>query len=256
MLTLLFGASSVALGDWQPSDGHKMHFPQLPDPDGWDVEIVAVPIADDWQCTRTGPVRDIHFWTSWVGDDVNQIEVLDVNIYADIPDPDGDGPLYSKPGELLWSRTFTMSEFSVVSPYGTGDQGFYDPPPAASWGLHDHVQYQQINIENIQNPFIQQEGNIYWLSISAHWEGSRAPVGWKTSQNHFQDVAVYWQYIEKKWIPLYDPNSGEPLDLAFVITRSSERIPTVSEWGLIIMAVLLLMAGAVVIMRRRQTVVA
>ena len=26
-----------ALADWEPADGHKMHFPQLPDEDGWDV---------------------------------------------------------------------------------------------------------------------------------------------------------------------------------------------------------------------------
>jgi hypothetical protein len=253
VLTLLFGSLSVALGDWQPGDDYKMHFPQLPDPNGWDVEILTIPIADDWQCTQTGPVKDIHFWTSWAGDNVGQIEWLEVSIHANIPDPNpGDPCTYSQPGAVLWSRTFTMAEFSVVSPYGIGDQGFYDPPPSESWGLHDHVQYQQINIEDISDPFIQQAGNIYWLSISAWWEGSQSPVGWKTSQDHFQDVAVYWDYFKVAWIPLYDPNSGGPLDLAFVITRTVRVVPTASEWGLIVLAGVLLTAGAIVIIRRRR----
>ena len=34
-VTLLAGP---ALADWDPADGHKMHFPQLPDEDGWDVK--------------------------------------------------------------------------------------------------------------------------------------------------------------------------------------------------------------------------
>ena len=34
-ITLLAGP---AFADWLPGDGHKMHFPQLPDEDGWDVK--------------------------------------------------------------------------------------------------------------------------------------------------------------------------------------------------------------------------
>ncbi len=32
------GLALPALADWDPSDGHKMHYPQLPDPVGWDVK--------------------------------------------------------------------------------------------------------------------------------------------------------------------------------------------------------------------------
>ena len=28
---LWFSAATVTMGDWVPGDGHKMHFPQLPD---------------------------------------------------------------------------------------------------------------------------------------------------------------------------------------------------------------------------------
>ena len=63
--------AAPARADWQPGDGHKMHFPQLPDEDGWDVNAtMGVCLADDWMCSETGPVEDIHFWGSWKhGDD-------------------------------------------------------------------------------------------------------------------------------------------------------------------------------------------
>jgi hypothetical protein len=46
---------AVVLADWDVGDGAKMHAPQLPDPNGWDVSWyfdVGEPIelADDWQC--------------------------------------------------------------------------------------------------------------------------------------------------------------------------------------------------------------
>jgi len=36
-LCVLF-ANSIAFADWAPGDPHKMHFPQEPDPYGWDVD--------------------------------------------------------------------------------------------------------------------------------------------------------------------------------------------------------------------------
>ena len=57
MIGLMFAGS--ALADWAPGDGHKMHFPQLPDPEGLDVNFTTPKfLADDWLCTGTGPVED------------------------------------------------------------------------------------------------------------------------------------------------------------------------------------------------------
>ena len=230
MCTAFLVAAAVA--DWNPGDGHKMHFPQLPNPDGWDVEFFVDPIADDWQCSRSGPVDDIHFWTSWALDDIGQIGWLNVDIHKDIPDPDPSNPqTYSMPGDVVWSRTFQASEFVVVSPYGIGDQGFYDP--GGSWALHDHTQFQQINIIEIDDPFIQVFGDIYWLSISADWTGIQSPVGWKTSLDHFQDIAVYWN---DGWFPLYDPSIANPtpLSLAFVITPEPASLLLLGLGGLLL----------------------
>ena len=75
-LMILASSSFVTMADWNPGDGHKMHFPQLPDEAGWDVYATAglsdygypdICLADDWMCNESGPVTDIHFWGSWKG---------------------------------------------------------------------------------------------------------------------------------------------------------------------------------------------
>ena len=64
----------------------KMHYPQLPDENGWDVNATwPLVLADDWLCTETGWVKDIHFWGSWLGDSIGYIEYFILSIHEDIP---------------------------------------------------------------------------------------------------------------------------------------------------------------------------
>ncbi len=114
---VFFVGAPVALGGgapvgWYPGDGHKMHFPQTPDPTGWDVSfwlnfMGMIPLqgelADDWQCSETGPVEDIHFWISWQYGQQGTLGPATVSIYSN--DPCGPGG-YSEPDELLWQQTF------------------------------------------------------------------------------------------------------------------------------------------------------
>ena len=67
VLTIAFVAG-VASADWDEGDDYKMHYPQLPDPNGWDVSFINGPLGDDWKCTDSGPVDDIHMWVSFRGD--------------------------------------------------------------------------------------------------------------------------------------------------------------------------------------------
>jgi len=217
----------VANADWNEGDPYKMHYPQLPDPIGWDIEIASTDlqheIADDWRCTETGYVSDIHFWTSWYRDAIGVIESIEVRIYSD----DRTG-IYSKPGNLLWSQVFDSSQFSVRV-YGDGPQGWADPQPPqwAGWEPENHFIYEQVNITRIQEPFIQEEGTIYWLGIHVWWEGTQASTGWKTTDAVFEDTSVYRDY-SGIWQPLIAPD-GTNLDLAFVIT--GEPLPPELEFG-------------------------
>ncbi len=239
---MLMFSASPALADWDPGDYHKMHYPQLPDPNGWDVNFTYPKVlADDWLCTGTGPVEDIHFWFSTYGDQPSfpVITGIHASIHADIPDPDGTGPLYSMPGPLLWSWDFLPGEFTIRS-YGAGPQGWYDPN-IPYYVPDDHFGIWQANIEKIREPFIQQEGTIYWLDLSVMGEGM---YGWKTSLQHFNDDAVWGDFPATggpvpEWMELRDPMTPPPgmsLDLAFVITPEPGTTAMLLGCGLVGMA--------------------
>jgi hypothetical protein len=191
-------------------EDHKMHYPQYPDPNGWDVDFHDWMLGDDWECSETGPVNDIHFWISWLGDHVHDIPWIKVSIYTDQP-----GPPYSRPKDLKWTRTFDEGQFTVEGPWD-GDQGWYFPP---EWWLHDHELYWKINIDCIDDPFYQEACNIYWLVIEMPFYYPDG-VGWKTSKDHFMDNAVFGWHPD--WYPLIDPITQEPLDFAFIITREPD----------------------------------
>ncbi|MDM8004964.1 MAG: hypothetical protein QUV05_02265 [Phycisphaerae bacterium] len=226
------------LADWQMDDPYKMHYPQLPDPNGWDVKAKYTKVlADDWQCSETGPVEDVHFWGSWYKDVVGAVRWYQISIHEDIPDPDGDGPLFSQPGELLWLRIFYPPEVTV-KPYEQGEQGWYDPYNQF-WVKPNHEQTWQYNINFIPDPFIQEKGKTYWLDVSVMC--SYGEWGWKTSLDHWGDDAVWSDYVPggyTPWQDLHDPTTGESLDMAFVITPEPA-------------AVVLLAVGSLLLRRRR-----
>jgi len=223
--------SFTVLADWNPGDPYKMHFPQLPDPSGWDVDATYIEavwpqncLADDWMCTESGPVSDIHFWGSWLGDHVGTIMAFVVAIAADIPT---DPPLipYSRPGVTLWERTFYPDDWIVAGPWD-GLQGYYDPGEGY-WIPDDHMLYWQYNIEHIPDPFYQEVETIYWLSISAIVmpDYPQQRWGWKSSLDHWNDDAVHGFWYELAWIDLWEPPDFETsLDLAFVITGDDDPI--------------------------------
>lgn len=238
----------AALADWNPGEPHKMHYPQLPDPTGLDAYFTGVRLADDWQCSESGPVNDIHFWYSLRGDrsvpaaGANAISGVSVQIYSDIPVTPG-GPNFSRPGQLLWDRNFSATDPSFKSRfYGSGQQGFYDPGfTPNTYTPNDHSNFYQINLANFDAPFIQTQGTIYWLALSVQTAQTVVNAGWKSSgSDQFNDTAVW--LTNDGWQPIFDPRgSAAPvrLDLAFVIT------PTPSAAGV-------LGLGALVALRRRR----
>lgn len=221
----------TVLADWNPGDGHKMHFPQLPDENGWDVcatyiaeEQWGIALADDWKCSESGPVTDIHFWGSWKNGFEGTITSFWIAIHEDIPKNPPNIP-YSRPGKTLWEREFRtwkiVAKDSPAQGWYCVETGEYIP--------NDHNRYFQYNIVNISDPFVQKEGTIYWLSISAQVKkaepGTTQPLwGWKSSADHWNDDAVWAHWFELDWVDLYEPPYFEKsLDLAFVITGEKEE---------------------------------
>jgi hypothetical protein len=214
-----------------------MHFPQLPDPNGWDVDMTDYILADDWKCTETGPVDDIHFWISVQGDQgtsgpevppVHISEIL-VSIHENIPA--GVEADWSIPGSELRAWFFGPDDFVVNGPW-SGQQGWDEPVPVDTGNeLHcvenDHFWFWQINItgisEKVDDPFEQFEGEIYWLDLGVILAagGPANEVGWKTTQGIYEDAAVYRvddHPSGAEWVPIDLCTENSDTDLAFVIT--------------------------------------
>jgi hypothetical protein len=202
--------------DWQPGDPYKMHFPQLPDEAGWDVNAThPIVLADDWQCTEEGWVKDIHFWGSWEHDIPGEIMFFIVSIHRDIPaavSPTG----YSMPGEQLWLRE--IEDFGVAGYDPPTMEGWYDPTTGEIYP-DDHIHYFQYNI-CLEEPdwFWQYEDTIYWLNIAAvlmdpeqtHW-------GWKSTLDRWNDDAVWAFDGEWEWIEIYEPVYADTVSNGFSV---------------------------------------
>ncbi len=122
--------------DWE----HKMHFPQEPDPLGWDVNadylydgVSARILADDWMCSETGLIENVRFWGSWQGDNIGTITQFYLYIYSDVP-AGVDAP-YSHPGSYLWGMNLFEGDFTVTEVFPSSDQGWFDPVPVPA-GVH------------------------------------------------------------------------------------------------------------------------
>ena len=208
-------------------------------------------IADDFQCTQSGPITDVHFWASAEGDygypypdtgdgligttvlEPPDISVLvHLSIHSDIPDPDGEGPLYSMPGDLLWY--WDTLDATVVPVPIPGVQGWYNPlegPPLPE----NHQFYFQVNIDIPEaDAYYQTVETIYWLdvqvTVTATDPLNQLPLpqfGWKTSLDHWTDDAVYMD-VQGLWQELRDPITGESLDMAFVITPEPTTVAVLS----------------------------
>ena len=246
-LLCVVALAGPVMADWgEDPDDHKMHFPQLPDEAGWDVMATyPIMLADDWECSQTGYVDDIHFWGSWLGGIEGTITAFEIQIFENIPATE---TLPSMPGARLWVAEVPFGAVQAVPIDPPSMEGWYNPSNGEVLPA-DHQAYFQYNIANIADPFLQHKDQIYWLAITAWVDGTEL-WGWKSSLNHWEDDAFWGIQDAPFGIPVWQAELYEPpdfvqsLDLAFVITGHTP-IPAVSEWGLVVMALLGLTAGTV-----------
>jgi len=233
-----------ASADWDIDDDlFKMHWPQLPDLEtGLDVRATFPKVlADDFLCTQTGPITDIHIWGSWLGDefptgpdgmqDPGNV-TFRLSLHKNIPVQAGTED-FSKPGEEIWHGFFSPGSYKWRVWARDLDEGFFDPNiPAGQNPIIGHdsmvIQYNFRVPDTAVQPF-QEEGNIYWLDVMAILPPDQPTMtmfGWKSSLDAFEDDAVYGHVtpdgiLLNDWQPLIypfgHPYEGESMDLSFVI---------------------------------------
>lgn len=216
-----------ALADWDVGDPDKMHFPQLPKVNGgWDVmSSYYVFLADDFECSETGFINDIHTWVSFKNDAAFIPDTVHLAIWSD--DAVGDGGLpgeeidntFSKPLEPLWHGDSDTWDTRL---WDTGPQGWFDARDPNGTMVEpvvpDHQQVWQMNfLFDDAEAFWQEKDTIYWLEFTIQTPVEEN-IGWKESEDHFNDGAVWRTLAEPEWNELLDPIAGTPMDMAFVIT--------------------------------------
>lgn len=225
MKKVLFGLSFVAISVMMATgasatNGGVVKWSQPPDmesgvniPSTEDYKTFIV--ADDWKCQDPRPVRDVHFWGSYIGwqDNIPKpdpptpvVNGFVIRIYKDVPE--GPQNLYSHPGKLLHEVEVKDFEEEYVASIEHPDG-------------YEHKFYYSLDLPK---PFVQREGTIYWISIAAIMpEDYEFPWGWETSKIHWNDDACKYDYIEQMWVkitpdmlPKWYPH--KTVDMAFEVT--------------------------------------
>ena len=138
MALMLLLAATSAQADWPANNTNLVKWLQGPDPtiNGFDVlagpgpqpGAPAIILANDFQCKKTGPITDIHLWTSWFGFNGSTVVPpisITLGIWTDVP---ANGTVPSHPGTLLWTNTFNSGQYKV-RPWSSSDERFWDPDP-------------------------------------------------------------------------------------------------------------------------------
>lgn len=248
--------ASVFYNAEEPEESHKMHYPQLPNPDGWDVRACFSQedgkqkvLADDFRCTASGPITNITFWGSWFFDEFlfddpfQGIQNIHLSIHDDIPAGEvEEWSMPNLPALKEWNidpNNPPQGWVVTITPEEPSLQGWYDP----NTGLfieQNHTNYFRYDITiPEEDAFIQVSNTIYWLDVSVHVapgpQGETYLWGWKTTTNHWNDDAVWADLPVTKlsqWTELYEPPYFEQsLDLAFLIDGPAEQPPEEYDWG-------------------------
>ncbi|MGB9623976.1 MAG: GEVED domain-containing protein [Phycisphaerae bacterium] len=204
---------------------------------GVDVNLYQFQLADDFLCTQSGPITDIHLWTSFYYDGVPEMlngVTFTLEIYSDVPA--GPENPYSHPGFLLWSRTYPPFTYNAGL-CQAGISEWWHSPPDIWLPNNDHACYQYDFYIPEAEAFRQREGTVYWLSVKVAPGPLFADIGWKTSSSHWNDDACWLDTgpDTPTWRELRygdrHPMAGESMDLAFAITGVPGPVPEPDDFG-------------------------
>jgi len=205
-------------------------------------------LADDFQCTQTGPITDVHIWGSWLNDVVDPNVVFKLSFHKDIP---GGATNPSQPGDQIWMGTFAPGRY-LARPWATSPgEPFFDPNTNSIIGQDNTIWQYNFDIP-VTEAFVQQgtaaNPVVYWLDVQALTQEYTSPgvpggvFGWKTSKQHWNDDAA-WADTQGpllpppigSWSELRDPATQQSLDLAFVITPEPATLSLLALGGLFLL---------------------
>jgi hypothetical protein len=194
-------------------------------------------LADDFNCTTTGPITEITVWGSWKGDYIQMPGAVKfrLSIHSDIPDNPQDPNGYSRPGNTLWMKEFLPGQFTVGQEAINLEEGWMDPPlHYIPWA--DTICWKYTFTIDPNQAFTQSgkpnSPIVYWLDVQAEPEGTMSKFGWKTARTHWNDDAVWGMGMEPypgPWneliYPPQHPFHPESIDLAFRIVTEGQEEP-------------------------------
>jgi hypothetical protein len=178
-------------------------------------DITPKVLGDDFLCSLTGPITDIHIWGSWLNDQIGTLQNVFVSFWSDIP---ATNDVYSRPGVQLWSTNFAASDYTFQF-WTNSNEYFFDPNQNAIVGQDSIVLRYNFCIDPAR-AFIQTNGVTYWLVIQA--QSQSGTFGWKSATTKCFDNAVWGDTPGPLWQELrYPPGhglAGQGFDLAFELT--------------------------------------
>jgi hypothetical protein len=196
-------------------------------------------LADDFPCTQTGNITDIHLWGSWLNDVVDPNATFMLSIWSDIPASPASGQP-SHPGALLWTQSFGPGEYVMCHftnlPEAFADPNYNPPIPPVLNPFGDSTNLYYLCFYAFPTNLFTQTGtpNVptnYWLSVSYvgnPFSGPSLYFGWKTSSIHYGDAAVASLNAPypppNDWESLINAN-GSNLDFSFKIDTETGAPP-------------------------------
>ena len=200
-------------------------------------------VADDWVCTTTNPVTDIHWWGSFLGWSGTEPPPLPdqfrITFWTDTPASPGTPTPFSHPKQCVWMVICTNYSYEFA--------GFdIDPRNSAALPEACFLFHQEL----ATNEWFHQEQfspvggatNIYWISIGAVYQlhYPQYAWGWKTRPRDpaspapddavriFSPTAPVPGMVYERGAPIYYPEVTNSWDLAFYLTT---RAPEEQDFG-------------------------
>jgi hypothetical protein len=217
--------ANIGRADWPNQNPTKwVQYPEITN--GLDVLATAPKmLADDFLCTNSGQITDIHIWGSWWQDRPTNA-VFQISFWSDAP-TNASNP-YSHPNLPLWSTNLLPGQYAVSNWGETFGENFYDPNTGQMLGPDTQLYQYNFAIDDPSVAFFQVQSNVYWLGVTVlGLDTNNFLFGWKTSTDHWNDDAVFGDILPgdpwpTEWGELHYPPEGPSIDLAFALTTVPE----------------------------------